>query len=152
MNAGAFVFRGQESVCNMHHWSSNNSVARGNAVSFGETDIYVRYARKLPGKAEALGILIARLRDDQLSTETLQQARRQAHQLKGTAGAYGHQQVSQCADRLEQALDAVDGLDWPLLSRTMEELSDAASAAGSLCECAGVTLCGSDTRTVSTLY
>ena len=116
------------------------------------TDIYVRYAAKLPGKVEILGGLIARLLGDLPGTETLQLARRQAHQLKGTAGAYGYPQVSQCADRLEQALTAMDELDWPLLSRIMEELADAASAASVLCECAGATLCGSGTRARTTLY
>lgn len=74
----------------------------------------------------------------------LGRACREAHQLKGTAGAYGFQSVSRCAALVEETLGAsASDADWQALGSMLDTL---VAAAKRQCEDALATVCSSDTH------
>lgn len=108
----------------------------------GLSPIHLRYARKLPYKAARLCALIDVWRCLESDRASLGRALREAHQLKGTAGAYGFMAVSRCAELVEAQLSAYPGMDWQLLASTLHDLLTAAKAQ---CEHSLDTLCSGDT-------
>lgn len=113
----------------------------------GLSPVHLRYARKLPYKAARLCALVAMWRGSEWDTATLGRALREAHQLKGTAGAYGFMGVSQCAELVETLLSASPCADWQLLSQALDCLLAAAKAQ---CERLHDTVCPGDTSLAST--
>ena len=92
---------------------------RGDGVS----TVHVRYARKLPHKAARLSALVMMLRGIEPEAGLLDRARREAHQLKGTAAAYGFAAVSSIAARIEERLAVgTAGVDWMVVSGLVDEL------------------------------
>lgn len=108
----------------------------------GTSSVHVRYARKLPYKAARLCALVSLWRRSEADIAILGRALREAHQLKGTAGAYGFMGVSRCAELVEAQLGAYPCMDWLLLMGLLEDLLAAAKAQ---CECLLDTLCPGDT-------
>jgi HPt (histidine-containing phosphotransfer) domain-containing protein len=101
--------------------------------------VHLRYARKLPYKAARLCALVTLSRSAERDPVMLERALREAHQLKGTAAAYGFMGVSQCAERVEAQLGAAD---WQPLERSLDCLLAAAKAQ---CERLLATVCPDDT-------
>lgn len=93
----------------------------------GVSTVHARYARKLPHKAARLSTLVMMLRGISPEADVLDRARREAHQLKGTAAAYGFAAVSSIAARIEEHLTAgAAGVDWPSMTGLVNELVCAA--------------------------
>jgi HPt (histidine-containing phosphotransfer) domain-containing protein len=105
--------------------------------------VHLRYARKLPYKAARLCALVALSRGSERDPIMLERALREAHQLKGTAAAYGFMGVSQCAELVEAQIGAAD---WLLLQRSLDCLLAAAKAQ---CERLLDTVCPDDTSYAS---
>ena len=74
-----------------------------------------QYARELPQLFTALAAVVAELRAD---PDVAGDAKGMAHRLRGTAGSYGFQAVSDAAARLESAL--TEPLAWGEIEAAIE--------------------------------
>ncbi len=77
-----------------------------------------RFRSRLPARIAELQAAIERVRDDDTPEH---EARGLAHRLAGTAGSYGHAEVSTAARRLELALSTP--VDWPEVDAALHDLS-----------------------------
>ena len=62
------------------------------------------YARELPEKVQSLSAAVARAQSSSGDRSVIKDAARQAHRLRGTAGSYGYETVSQLAAEIEEGL------------------------------------------------
>jgi chemotaxis protein histidine kinase CheA len=99
-------------------------------------ELQAEYARYLPGIVAKLAASLRRAKEHPEDAAALEQARMQAHKLRGSAGSYGFADVGDAAVRIEDAATSMQNAgpvsryeSWPELERAMAEMTAAAKRA-----------------------